>query len=50
MHVSVNEHKINTTNIRNKLDEWVERIGEIANEICSDPDCMRINLKLFENS
>jgi hypothetical protein len=32
--------------ILNELDEWVERIGKTANEICSDPDC---KLNMSEN-
>jgi hypothetical protein len=49
MHASVDEHKIEIdfTNNQNELNEWVERIGKTANEICSDPDCKLNNLQVL---
>jgi hypothetical protein len=51
MHVNVDEGKIQIgiMNIHNELNEWVERIGKTANEICDDLDYNRIKLKTSDN-
>jgi hypothetical protein len=51
MHVNVDEDKIeiDITNIHNELNDWLERIGKTANEICDDPDRNRIKLKTSDN-
>jgi hypothetical protein len=32
-----------------KLNDWIKHIGEIANEICNNPDSNRIKLKTSDN-
>ena len=51
MHVNMVEGKIkiDITNINNKLNDWVERVGKPASEICDDLDCDRIRLKMTDN-
>jgi hypothetical protein len=33
----------------NDIQSWLERIGKTANELCNDPDCNRIKLKMSED-
>jgi hypothetical protein len=40
---------IDITNNQDALNEWVEQIGKTANEICKDPNCNRIKLKLSDS-
>jgi len=51
MHINSDEEKIDIviTNTHNELNDWVERIGKIANEICNDPDYNRVKLKTSDN-
>lgn len=46
MNVDADKSKIeiDITDDHKELNEWVERIGRTANEICSDPDSNRIDL------
>jgi hypothetical protein len=51
MHVNSDEDKIeiDITNTHNELNNWIERIGKTANEICNDPNYNRIKLKTSDN-
>ena len=46
MHVSVDKRNIEIDIIHDhkELNEWVERVGKTANEICNNPDGNRIKL------
>ena len=46
MHVSVDKRNIEIDVIHDhkELNEWVERVGKTANEICNNPDGNRIKL------
>jgi hypothetical protein len=46
MHVNVDKRniEIDITYDHKELNEWVERIGKTANEICNNPDGNRIKL------
>jgi hypothetical protein len=50
MHESVAEGKIeiSISEAHDGANEWVERIGKTANEMCDNPDNNRIKLKITE--
>lgn len=39
---------IDISDARNEANEWIERIGKMANEMCDYPDYNRIKLKTSE--
>jgi hypothetical protein len=51
MHVNVDKKniEIDITHDHKELNEWVERVDKTANEICDDPDSIRIKLKTSDN-
>ena len=51
MHVNSDEGKIeiDITDSHNELNDWIERIGKTAKEICNDVDCNSIKPKTSDN-
>jgi hypothetical protein len=35
--------------MEDEVKDWIERIGKTAKEICKDPDCKRIKLRLSDD-